>query len=43
MCGVVTIGGINPLVLLKENEIPIELKAMHEVVRFSDLRSYKDI
>jgi repressor of nif and glnA expression len=43
MCGVVTIGGINPLVLLKENEIPIEIKAMHEVVRFSDLNSYKEI
>ncbi|AAB98143.1 conserved hypothetical protein [Methanocaldococcus jannaschii DSM 2661] len=43
MCGVVTMGGINPLVLLKENEIPIELKAMHEVVRFSDLKSYKEI
>ena len=43
MCGVVTMGGINPLVLLKENEIPIELKAMHEVVKFSDLKSYKDI
>ncbi|XRO76185.1 NrpR regulatory domain-containing protein [Methanocaldococcus sp. 10A] len=42
MCGVVTIGGINPLVLLKENEIPIELRAMHEIVKFSDLKDYKD-
>ncbi|ACX73504.1 Protein of unknown function DUF128 [Methanocaldococcus vulcanius M7] len=43
MCGLVTMGGINPLVLLKENEIPVNLRAMHEVVKFSDLISYKDL
>ncbi|WP_456375154.1 NrpR regulatory domain-containing protein [Methanocaldococcus sp.] len=43
MCGIVTIGGINPLVLLKENEIPMTLKAMDEVVRYSQLISYKDL
>ncbi|WP_456472361.1 NrpR regulatory domain-containing protein [Methanocaldococcus sp.] len=43
MCGVITIGGNNPLALLNENEIEVELKAMHEVVKYSELISYKDI
>ncbi|ADG13425.1 Protein of unknown function DUF128 [Methanocaldococcus infernus ME] len=43
MCGVITIGGANPLSFLNENEISVEIKAMHEITKFSELISYKDI
>ncbi|ENN96625.1 hypothetical protein J422_01258 [Methanocaldococcus villosus KIN24-T80] len=43
MCGIVYNGGLNPIVLLKENEIPVEIKQMHEVVDYSKLISYKEI
>jgi len=43
MCGVVTIGGMNPLAMIKEHEIPIKIKALHEIVKFSELVEYDEI
>ncbi|EHP85883.1 DUF128 domain-containing protein [Methanotorris formicicus] len=43
MCGVVTIGGMNPLTMIKEHEIPIKINALHEIVKFSELVEYDKI
>ncbi|WP_423792445.1 NrpR regulatory domain-containing protein [Methanocaldococcus indicus] len=43
MFGIVYLGGINPLSWLNEHEIPIEIKAMKEVVRYEELIDYREL
>jgi hypothetical protein len=43
MIGFTTVGGINPLVLIKKRGVPIEINALHKTMNYSDLIHFEEL